>query len=380
MNASGESHRTLSHEFGHCFGLRHIFQGGCGDGDLVADTPPMLEPLQTCPADSGDDGYNSCTAGSQLVNGFDQIDQIENYMSYNSCQNMFSEGQKTAMDFYLTSSDTITGLKHLSDTANLMFTGTLNPSPCAPLADFTHDLTFICEGQEVTYTDFSFEGTPETYSWTFEGGTPSISADTTPVVTYNTAGRYEVTYMPSNAGGSGSISDSDVVIVSSLTAQFSGIITDGFEDTDNFNNNWVILDPLGGERFALTTDAAATGTSSVSISNFLTEDNGLVDELVTPSYDLSVIEGPELRFNYAFAKRQASNSDELSISYSTDCGNTWQLLTQPISANALETAAPVDTFWIPTSSNWFSRSFSAGLITDETNVRFKFSFQIWWRE
>ena len=54
---------TLSHEAGHYFGLFHTFQGNCGDGDQVEDTPAMHydgiyncdEYQDTCPNDEGYD-------------------------------------------------------------------------------------------------------------------------------------------------------------------------------------------------------------------------------------------------------------------------------------------------------------------------------------
>ena len=58
-------------------------------------------------------------------------------------------------------------------------------------ADFTADETYICTGTTVNFTDLS--GMAVTWSWTFDGGTPSTSTDQNPSVTYNTAGVYDVT-------------------------------------------------------------------------------------------------------------------------------------------------------------------------------------------
>lgn len=82
--------RTLTHEMGHFLGLYHTFHetNACGaesncetQGDRVCDTPPtILNASCSAPACSG-------------------TQQVENYLDYTnqSCQDMFSEGQKTRM-------------------------------------------------------------------------------------------------------------------------------------------------------------------------------------------------------------------------------------------------------------------------------------------
>jgi PKD repeat protein len=70
-----------------------------------------------------------------------------------------------------------------------------------PVADFSASATTITEGQSVTFTDTSTNN-PTSWSWTFEGGTPSTSTDQNPTITYNTEGTYDVTLTATNSGGS----------------------------------------------------------------------------------------------------------------------------------------------------------------------------------
>ncbi|MEI6313003.1 MAG: M4 family metallopeptidase, partial [Bacteroidota bacterium] len=70
-----------------------------------------------------------------------------------------------------------------------------------PNADFRANDTTICRGTAVTYTNIS-TGNPTSYSWSFPGGTPSSSTATNPVVTYNTAGLYNVQLIATSASGS----------------------------------------------------------------------------------------------------------------------------------------------------------------------------------
>lgn len=49
----------------------------------------------------------------------------------------------------------------------------------------------IAEGNEVHFEDMS-AGNPKSWEWTFDGGTPSVSTERNPVITYNKAGTYSV--------------------------------------------------------------------------------------------------------------------------------------------------------------------------------------------
>ena len=63
----------------------------------------------------------------------------------------------------------------------------------APLAaNFTADITTVCNGNQVHFTDQS-TGSPTGWNWTFEGGNPSSSTLQNPIVTYSTPGIYDVT-------------------------------------------------------------------------------------------------------------------------------------------------------------------------------------------
>jgi PKD repeat protein len=75
--------------------------------------------------------------------------------------------------------------------------------PEPPVADFTASATNIIAGQSVTFTDQSTNN-PTSWSWSFEGGTPSFSSAQNPTITYNTAGTFDVTLTASNSAGSDS--------------------------------------------------------------------------------------------------------------------------------------------------------------------------------
>jgi hypothetical protein len=133
IGSSVSDGRTATHEIGHCLGLYHTFlsySATCGTecdttGDEVCDTPPTL-PTSGCTT------ANQCSNDMMGPSPFtqDMTDQLENYMSYNTCQNMFSLGQKDRMRGFLTTLDTLNGL-YLDD--NLIATGLLQATAITEL-------------------------------------------------------------------------------------------------------------------------------------------------------------------------------------------------------------------------------------------------------
>jgi uncharacterized protein len=86
----------------------------------------------------------------------------------------------------------------------------------APTADFVANEVTVTEGAQVTFTDLSTFA-PTAWSWTFEGGTPATSTQENPVVTYATAGTYNVTLTTTNASGSSEAeTKTDYITVSPL--------------------------------------------------------------------------------------------------------------------------------------------------------------------
>jgi PKD repeat protein len=383
-HAFGANDRTLTHEVGHCFNLFHTFQSGCGStcggsGDFCCDTPPVFDSSFPC-----DFTQNTCSndnnGGSPY--GANVVDQIENYMSYNSCQNMFSLNQATRMMAVLNSTNTTTGLAQLSTPANLAFTGTGDPYETTPIcipwgADFTYNKTKVCEGESVTFSDLNtYNATPTLWDWTFTGGAPNTSSVASPVITYNTAGSYGATYSPGTSAGyfTPAVSKSNIITVSTITAQYMLPFFEGMENTTSFTNDWKV-ETQSGNGWTNSTVAAATGTRSARINNFANSPNDIT-ELISTSFDLSSMTTPKLTWRAAYAKKVAGGNDVLTIYSSIDCGATWQILTIK-SATNMASAPATDVSFTPSGiSQWKDNTFTfSSTLAAKTNVRIKFHFK-----
>jgi len=98
--------------------------------------------------------------------------------------------------------------------------GTVNP----PVADFSADQTTVQAGSTVSFTDTSING-PTSWSWTFNGGTPSGSTAQHPSVTYNTIGTYTVSLTATNLAGSDTETKTDYITVTEAVSTVGNTTT-----------------------------------------------------------------------------------------------------------------------------------------------------------
>ncbi len=96
-----------------------------------------------------------------------------------------------------------------------------------PEADFTASATTITTGNDISFTDTS-GNTPTSWTWTFDGGSPASSNDQNPVVTYTSAGTFEVSLEAANTAGTDVETKVGYITVNQQTASY----------TVTFSTNW----------------------------------------------------------------------------------------------------------------------------------------------
>ena len=354
--------RVLTHEIGHCMNLAHVWGStnnpgvACGD-DGVNDTPIT-------------EGWVSCNLNGSICNP-PALENVQNYMEYSYCCNMFTEGQKQRMRAALNSS--AGGRNNLWQAANLVATGTDGSvaALCAPVSDFSVNRNYICEGDSVHYNNLSWRGQPASWSWSFPGGTPALSSDSFPVVHYNTAGIYDATLTVTNATGSDTKTRTSYITVASGTPQLAPFI-EGFENSFP-GTDASVLNYDNGNTWQQVNTAAASGTHSMKINNYSSNSIGAIDEYITPSFDFTGLEGTSMTFKVAYSQRSdTSLHDALKIYYSLNCGQTWTLRYIKSGA-ALATVAPHAGPYTPAGAgDWRQDLVSVAIFAGKPSVRIKF--------
>lgn len=385
--------RVFTHESGHFFNLYHPFQNlvatilgmdNCTsmpflgiNGDEIDDTPPVFEATQGCPPLD----QNTCSTDSP-----DEPDMVQNFMDYASgwCQNLFSVGQLERINSTLESTR-----RNLWSYENLVATGVLeSPELCAPVADFYWSNFMTCEGGQVSFTDWSFNGEADAWEWTFEGGTPGSSTEQNPTVTYDTEGVYSVTLNAINASGNNELTKEGIIYVYNTENTNDLPLMETFE-TPGATNSYIIQN-AEGLSWEETDTAAYEGTRCLRLANYALNARFSADEFITEPYDLTQISPdvtPRLKFRIAYAGKRTITSnpifgttdtsdiyDGLQVYLSYDCGQTWFLRYNKIGFN-LATVDLQETSFAPASQDdWRNESISIMAYTDYSNVRFKFVF------
>ncbi|MBP9082912.1 MAG: PKD domain-containing protein [Bacteroidia bacterium] len=371
-NGSNYSARSLTHEVGHYLNLAHTWGGtnnpglpqNCSDDDFVTDTPNTIGVANF-----------SCDL-TQVTCG--TLDNVQNYMDYASCHYMFTEGQKARMHGAL--NNNASDRNNLPTLANLIATGTNDGfvgGACAPQADFGTAIKYICTGTTLTFTDMSWKAAPTNWAWDFPGGSPSTSPDQNPVITYNTPGVYDVTLTVSNAGGSSSVTRSQIIVVSGAVGAQAVPFVEDFENTGPIpsGSDWMIENATGNS-WSLSTAAAVSGSNAMRLVNHSGNPNGTVDAFVTPGYNFSNIVNGGMTFQLAFAARSSASTDQLKVYASSNCGQNWNIRYTKTGLT-LSTAGILSAAFTPNGlSQWRLETVNLNSVSynNKPSVRFKFEY------
>ena len=372
IGTSAVSHgRTLTHEAGHYLNLMHPWGNSndpglpdnCYDDDQVGDTPNTI-------------GHTSCDLYAVTCG---TLDNVQNYMDYSYCGNMYTQGQAVRMQATLNS--TVSGRSNLWSNQNLIETGTYdgyNESPCIPVADFSASPLTGCSAYSVNYKDISWNSDSiSIYNWTFPGGTPSFSTDRNPVIEYSTPGKFDATLLAGNSSGSTSLYKQNYINVIDLSEGLQIPVSESFESTTfpdalTESDSW-LAKKTGNNGWERVTIAAHDGIASVSVNNSNNVD-GDVSELITPNINSDSL-GPyaNITFSVAYAQKDDASTDMLRIWISYDCGTTWKIRYSRIGATLATNGGGYVSDFIPDASEWREETVSLGYFSSYPDILLKFA-------
>jgi PKD repeat protein len=372
--------RTLTHEVGHWLNLSHTWGSNnnpgtatscSGNGDQVQDTPTCIG-VSACLLNS-----NTCSNDNAYW-GFDIRDNVENYMDYSYCSKMFTEGQRTRMRTALQSTNT--GRANLWTTANLNAVGA-NGVLYLCKAEFTADKTTICNGDEIAFSDDSYNVantwtwtiTPAT-GWSYSNGTSATSQN--PTIVFDTPGLYTVQLTSSD----GTLSDSEIKnnFIHVLNTAASLPFWEGFEDYSSLSNiqTWDVFTSSANNAWTIESTTGFSGAKCAKLMNF-GQGTANIDELISSQIDLSTVPSTgtvTLSFRYANRKVLTANYEYLKVFISGDCGADW-IQRKTIQGNQLSSLTST-TSWKPSSqSDWVTvhmTNVTSTYFTDKFRVKFRF--------
>lgn len=241
----------------------------------------------------------------------------------------------------------------------------------APVANFFAFPLNSCQNTPVQFYDSSLYA-PANYTWTFQGGTPASSNSSSPAPQWTSPGTYSASLTVSNANGSHTKTKLNYI---TIAGPQSLPFTEGFQTLPFLPNNWTAknlnYDNVFWERH--------TGTGGFGTSNFCAKfDNynlvsfGDRDEMQSPKFNFSNVAVARLRYDVAYARFNATNSDTLEVKLSVNCGSTWSLVSIK-GGTTLATAPDMGAQFVPTNAQWRRDTFDISAATaGQGNVMFSF--------
>lgn len=349
--------RTLTHELGHFFGLRHIWGDQLCGTDYVDDTPQQRNETLGCPT------HPTTTTCTATVNKM-----FQNYMDYTDdpCMNLFTQGQVVRMQLIL-DNPAVPRRYSLLNSPSLLppscsepdvaILEKLIPSPvtcnnrpmlsiklrslsCDPITQLkvqykvndSNPLTTIFTGLNIlpgSITQLNF-GT-----LTLQPGINNVFAKV-----------LEINGVP-DANPDNSEFRQRIMLESS---------TDRIPLRERFEElSWPVINPTQGSEWELH---ETNFNLSASFRAFHAPDGPNESWLVTPVLDFSNTTKASMFFDLSYAWNGTDN-DRLRILVSTDCGDTYQNLSPPFDRTGLSLANTISpASWQPENeSHWQLKQF-----------------------
>ena len=415
--------RTGTHEFGHCFNLRHIWGDGgaqCAASDGITDTPPQ-QGGTAAPAgcNYGVPTYpwqpNTCTrpdgiggASVTNVNG----DMFMNYMDYtdDAAMNMFTQQQCVRM---------------LAVVSNAPWNVLASSNGCTPVTSYSLDAGIASIIRPVNSTSTCVNSVTPSVVLTNAGSSTLTSAkvlykmDATATQTLNWTGSlatnanatltlnaytgltsaahtFSVWVTAPNGGvdqGSTNDSQSSTFTVTAAATGATLPFTEGFEATTFPPTNWTLVNSNTinaantWTRVANTTGIPVTpaSTAAARMDNYTgtTDITGQINALRSPALSfVGANSSLNVRFDVSHKQYDATTSDSLNVYISTDCGGTWTFLYgkgDKKTPSLITSVGTMTAAYTPTANaQWRRDSISLAAYVGQPSVYLKFESYSGW--
>lgn len=261
---------TASDRFDHCIDLgdRFAFSGDFND--------PGAGRAALLVSDLG--GSSRCPATMQPLN-FVHDTSVTHTISILS-------GMSTPQNFAFGATTLVKNLWNPANTQLCPFVDQIE-------ADFNVNDSLIVEGQSVKFTDASFDSI-QSWQWHFPGGSPLNSNDTNPIVTYSSAGEFDVALVVTNKLGSDTLTRSNLISVAPKHIYYYSFPKDSavWSVEEYFWNNNYPHEPNGcrAEHYGLVGDTVINGQtySALYANNLVISPGwGTTNPAPVSSFDLS---------------------------------------------------------------------------------------------
>lgn len=154
----------------------------------------------------------------------------------------------------------------------------------------------------------------------------------------------------------------------------------GFENADDIVNDWRVVsaneDPSqwSFNSSAMTSWQWFEGNNNTSSCVMMSSKDGSsisVDDLISPSYNLSSYTTPAIKFKYTGAAVNTFPTNEVSVYYTTNCGDNWAFLGK-LSNLHVARAGLYTTNYVP-DGDWQDTVMTKSALKND-NVQFKFEY------
>ncbi len=368
--------RSLTHELGHYFGLRHIWgDGGCGADDFCDDTP------------LAETSYSSCPPGSDF--SCNSQDMYQNFMDYtpDQCMNLFTLCQKERMRIVMENSprrfsllSSLGGVAPDGLNLDLALVSIDQPGIISCQNLNVPEVTLMNTGSQVInqfWLNYQINNlVNKTLFFEELNLQPQESFQVILDAISLPDGQYQINVNIVEVNGTSdyNLSNNSLskVFLVNKDSDFIPMVERFHYSRIWPNGTWSVINEDAKDTWNLQlANNGSTNNYSVSMKSFQYNNIGEQDWLVSPSLDFSNTSSAGMWFKFAYAYRQNRN-DKLTILASTDCGQSFPFILFEKSGSMLSAEFSSVEYQPAGSDDWRNEYVDLSEIAGENNVRIAF--------